>query len=164
MTTKITIVGWLLMTVMHSGQMKTAQFPTEALCKDGESLSRYGKTVAEVDHEAMISRAAQEVDTALWELNNPRHEPSTDDEWKIVCEARDQPDTWQATQTVDGQNHLNKWPREAGSQYEWEVFEDGTIKKREMWGSGTTTATSWASAETEWITTTRCVPIPEDQK
>jgi hypothetical protein len=163
MSTTIKIVGWMLMTIMHSGELKTAQFPTESLCKDGESLSLYGKTVAEMAHDAMLARIDREVDDALWEARNPRHKPATVAELEVVLTAKNQPDKWSANKTIDGEEHTNAWPRYAfDADNIWKIFEDGTLQKqRPLIGISAGNTVSF-SDNYDWITTTRCVPIPED--
>jgi hypothetical protein len=165
MSTTIKITGWLLMTVMHSGVVNTAQFPTEALCKDGESLATYGKTVAEKNHDDMVARIAAQVDQALWDLNNPRHEPATDDEWKLVRKARGQPDVIPANQMSNGVDFHNTWPRDVwtdGYKESWIVFEDGTIQKQQGGAGATGSGTVMGTFLTDWVTATRCVPIPDE--
>jgi len=156
MSATIKITGWLLMTVMHSGQLKTAEFPTEALCRDGESLSVYGETVAEHEITQMKHRVEAEVDQALWEIRHPRHEPATDAEWDAVRIARNQPDVW----TNTGGKYPNLWPRSAPG---WLVYEDGTIKKARTFAV-LASVSSFSVGPSDWITTTRCVPVPESEK
>ena len=85
---------WMLITVTYGGTVSTNNFPTEALCRDGESVARTGRTVAELKAWKSAQEERRVEEAAAWRLSHPPRPPKDAQEQKMVEEVKKNGRLW----------------------------------------------------------------------
>jgi len=151
---------WTLIVVTQMGVVSASTYGTEQLCRDAESVARYGMTVAEKIDSDRAAKERYEKDVANWKATHPPRPPKTENEKAWVASILEQRKKNNSTLALDAKGRSSSGTLAIGSVSTggWvagpsEVTDDGLIIDAPPMGR----ITSYYSNDPHAIKFTKCL-------